>query len=60
MLDHCLDKIEELGVCDEVYIISNDKFASHFEQRQHTYTGSLSIVVVNDGTTSNEDRLGAL
>ncbi len=60
MLGRCLDKIEELGFLDEVYVVTNDKFTPHFERRHKTYQGRLGISIINDKTTNNENRLGAL
>ena len=60
MLAYCLEKIEELAHIDEVYIVTNNKFASHFEERLPSYDWRLHIKVLNDGTLSNDDRLWAL
>ena len=60
MIEHCLEKIEALWEIDTVYIVTNDKFAPHFTQRQKQYQGKLEVCIVNDGTKENETRLGAL
>jgi len=60
MLEHCLSKIEELWHLDEVYVVTNKKFTPHFEKRKSVYQGNLSVTIINDGTSSNEDRLWAL
>ncbi len=56
MLDHVLDRLEEMGV-DETIVVTNAKFTPHFEEWA---TGKQRVRIVNDGTTSNDDRLGAI
>ena len=56
MLDYALKRLQEMDV-DETIVVTNAKFAPHFEEwarRKH------DVTVVNDGTTSNDDRLGAI
>ena len=58
ILDWLLDDIDTAGLVDEYVVISNHKFAHHFEAWA---TGkSMKITVVDDGTSSNETRLGAV
>ncbi len=56
MLDRILERLEAMGV-DEVIVVTNAKFTPHFEEWARDKQG---VRVVNDGTTSNEDRLGAI
>jgi len=58
MLDHILDKIKDLPV-DEIIIVTNHKFAKNFEQWAKTIS-ETPIKIIDDQTTSNEDRLGAI
>ena len=55
--------IDDIGVAAEEFIvISNHKFASHFQDwaaRKSTQCG-CTIQVLDDGTSSNETRLGAV
>lgn len=60
IIEYILDGAKELPDLDGVYIVTNDKFAGHFEKWQQTYTYPYMIEVVNDMTTSNDDRLGAI
>ena len=58
ILDWLIDDIETAGVCDEYIVISNHRFAGHFE---HWAAGRKEkITVLDDGTESNETRLGAV
>jgi len=58
ILDWMIDDIDTLGVIDEYVVISNHKFAHHFEAWAKEKT--QKITVVDDGTDSNETRLGAV
>jgi glucose-1-phosphate thymidylyltransferase len=55
MLDYLLDKIREVEEIDEVHLVTNAKFAPAFRD-----WASEDVTVHDDGTTSNEDRLGAI
>jgi glucose-1-phosphate thymidylyltransferase len=58
ILDWLVDDIDTAGLVDEYVIISNHKFAHHFDAWAKTKT--QNITVVDDGTDSNETRLGAV
>lgn len=60
ILGRMLDDIDQIAGIDEHIIISNHKFAGHFEAwaaRQHY---SKPLTIVDDGTESNDTRLGAV
>ena len=58
ILDWLIDDVDTLGAIDEYVVISNHKFAHHFEQWAKEKT--QKITVLDDGTESNETRLGAV
>jgi len=58
ILDWLLDDIHTSGQVDEYLVISNHKFAPHFKAWAASH--SLPITVVDDGTSTNETRLGAV
>ena len=58
ILDWLVDDIDESGVVDEYVVISNHKYAHHFEAWAKTKQQKVSVV--DDGTESNETRLGAV
>ena len=58
ILDWLVDDIDLSGAVDEFVVISNHKFAHHFEEWADTK--SQKITVVDDGTSSNGTRLGAV
>ena len=58
ILDWLIDDIDDSHLVDEYIIISNHKFAHHFEEWAATKT--QKVTVVDDGTSTNETRLGAV
>jgi glucose-1-phosphate thymidylyltransferase len=56
MADWIVDKIEESGEVDGIHVVTNAVYASEFDR----WAEGRDVVVHNDGTTSNETRLGAL
>lgn len=58
ILDWLIDDIDGAGLVDEYIVISNHKFAHHFEEWAAKKT--QKVTVVDDGTSSNETRLGAV
>ena len=58
ILDWLVDDIDEAGLVDEYVVISNHKYAHHF----YAWAARKlqKITVVDDGTSSNETRLGAV
>lgn len=57
ILDWLIDDMETANAIDEYIVISNHKFAHHFESWAKK---SSKITVLDDGTESNETRLGAV
>jgi glucose-1-phosphate thymidylyltransferase len=47
-----------LDELERVYVVTNAKFADRFREWAESYPAD--VVVINDGTTSEEDRLGAI
>ena len=58
ILDWLVDDIHSCGLVDEYVVISNHKYAVHFERWAESKT--QKITVVDDGTSTNETRLGAV
>ena len=56
MLDYLLDRIHEVDEIDEIHVVTNHKFAESFTEWAYT----RDVVVHDDGTTSEDDRLGAI
>ena len=58
ILDWLIDDIDTLGAIDEYIVISNHKFAHHFDA--WAAGKKQKVTVVDDGTSTNETRLGAV
>ncbi len=58
ILDWLIDDIDTLGLVDEYVVISNHKFAHHFDKWATEKV--QKVTVVDDGTSTNETRLGAV
>ena len=59
MLDYLLDRLEAVDEIDGIHVVTNARFAGDFGGWASQRSG-LRCAVWNDGTTSNEDRLGAI
>ena len=57
-MDWLIDDIDTSNAVDEYVVISNHKFARHFEDWAKEKV--QNITVVDDGTVSNDTRLGAV
>src|SRR3989344_3981598 len=60
IIEHIIKKLEEIDSIKKIYVVTNDKFEQHFKEWLSNYDAEKSIEIINDGTKSNEDRLGAL
>lgn len=60
ILDYIVDQIETVDQIDSLVIISNDKFYNNFTEWQQTRKTHLEIMVLNDKTTNDENKLGAI
>ena len=55
MLDYLLERIRDLDDIEGIHLVTNSRFAPAF-----TDWAPSDVTVHDDGTTSNEDRLGAI
>src|SRR5437763_11551338 len=55
MVDWILDKLRETNV-EEIHLVTNARFATAFEH----WAEGTGVDVHDDGTTTNDDRLGAI
>jgi glucose-1-phosphate thymidylyltransferase len=60
MLDYLLDRVETVDEIDGIYVVANARFADDFAGWAGRRSGRVPLAVLNDGTTSNEDRIGAI
>jgi glucose-1-phosphate thymidylyltransferase len=63
MIDHVLDNLAGIGGIDRIYVVTNAKFASQFQAWADDYRATkakLNFTVVNDGSTDDTNKLGAI
>lgn len=63
MIEWVLDNIAGVSDIDTVFVVTNAKFASDFEQWAAQYTArnaKRKIKIVNDGSTEDTNKLGAI
>jgi glucose-1-phosphate thymidylyltransferase len=60
MLDYLLDRVEPVAEVDAVHVVTNARFAGDFASWASQRSGLRPVFVWNDGTVSNDDRLGAV
>lgn len=69
MIDHVIEKLVGKlpagadAIIDEIHVVTNNKFTPHFTKWAQEHGGAYAgrpLRVWNDGTLTNEDRLGAI
>ena len=60
IIEHIIDKLEQVDIISKIYIVTNNKFEQNFIGWLRNFNAKKFIEIINDGTKSNEDRLGAL
>jgi glucose-1-phosphate thymidylyltransferase len=63
MIDHLLEHLISIKEIDHAYVVTNAKFADHFQTWANDYHAKqerLQITVVNDQSTDEANRLGAI
>ncbi|MEG1009917.1 MAG: sugar phosphate nucleotidyltransferase [Clostridia bacterium] len=60
IIDYTLEKVNNIEDIDEIYLVTNAKYTPHFEKWVNEINNIKPISVINDGTSTNDDRLGAI
>ncbi len=60
ILNYIIEKIENVEDIDKIFIVTNDRFYLQFVWWLSTNGFKKEIEILNDGTTSNETRLGGI
>jgi Nucleoside-diphosphate-sugar pyrophosphorylase involved in lipopolysaccharide biosynthesis/translation initiation factor 2B, gamma/epsilon subunits (eIF-2Bgamma/eIF-2Bepsilon) len=67
MIEWLFDNLVSVPGLGTVYVVTNNKFAEDFqnwanayEDRKRESTSKIKIKVINDGSTSDDDKLGAI
>ena len=63
MIEWVLDNLAPVPDLETIYVVTNSKFAKDFQQWAADYTRrhpKMSLKIINDGSTSDSDKLGAI
>jgi glucose-1-phosphate thymidylyltransferase len=63
MLEHIIDHLAPVKGLAEIFVVTNEKFVSHFTEWSEKYSREktkLDFKIINDGSTSDADKLGAI
>jgi glucose-1-phosphate thymidylyltransferase len=60
ILERLLGQLEEIPFLEHIYVVTNAKFTPHFRDFAAGSAGRLEVEVVDDGTESDETKLGAI
>lgn len=63
MIEWVIDNLAPIPGIDRVYVVTNNKFAADFQEWADSYVKrqpKLDFKIVNDGSKSDQDKLGAI
>jgi len=63
MIEHVLDNLTPMDGLDRIYVVTNAKFAGHFQLWADHYRATkskLEFTIVNDRSTDDTNKLGAI
>jgi glucose-1-phosphate thymidylyltransferase len=59
MVDYLFAQLDGIPQLDAAYLVTNARFADQFVRWAEQRRGRLPVTILNDGTTSDADKLGA-
>ncbi|MBI2252872.1 MAG: nucleotidyltransferase family protein [Armatimonadetes bacterium] len=60
ILERLIEKILKINFVKDIFLVTNQKFFSHYINWQKKSSLAKNLKIINDGTTSAENRLGAI
>src|SRR5438552_1300768 len=63
MIEWVLDNLAPVSDLERIYVITNSKFAKDFQEWSASYRSrhpKMNLKIINDGSTSDSDKLGAI
>src|SRR6187200_2535400 len=63
MIEHVLDNLAPIKEIDGVYVVTNNKFADHFQKWADNYNppnSRMRFTIINDQSTDDSNKLGAI
>jgi len=60
IIDYIMDKLEKVEEIDTIFVVTNQRFSSQFRSWALNYKGDKELIVMDDGTTDDDNKLGAI
>lgn len=60
IIDYIVDEINTVEEVNEIYVVTNHKFAQNFVEWSKNIKSNIPISILDDGTSTEEDRKGAI
>ena len=60
IIDYIVEQINTISDIDEIIVVSNNKFARHFNDWAAAAQSGIPIRVLDDGTADEDSKLGAI
>ena len=60
MIDYIIEKMNDIDILDEIYVVSNHLFYNQFIEWAKQIKTDKRITILDDGTTSDENKIGAI
>jgi glucose-1-phosphate thymidylyltransferase len=60
IIDYLVEELETLDGVHAMHLVSNARFADQFRAWQAARQGRVRVEILDDGSTTNDDRLGAV
>lgn len=60
IIDYIVEELNTIEELDEIYVVTNSRFAEHFSDWAKNASSRAPISVLDDGTTSDENKKGAV
>lgn len=60
VIEWTIDSLRKINRINKFFVVVNDRFYGNYMQWLTDYKSPENIIIINDGTTSPDDRLGAI
>ncbi len=60
IINYIVEDLEKVPEIDQIYVVTNSKFVPSFEAWKREENFSKDVKIIDDGTSSDQDKLGAI
>ena len=60
LIERCIDWVAASDKVEQVLVVCNQRYWHNFQQWRRGLSSPLALTLINDGSTTNENRLGAI